>query len=248
MKLNGLKKVSILFFTLIFCGACNEPSNIESSGSKEPINSETTKENENKENENKDKEANGNEEINQDPPVPIPVEPIYDEPEDSLEGIDVNDLSQLITAAGKVTGNYSLESEQFFNEESNNYYKINYGELLEDSWTVNYSEEDTKFDLVSFNEEYISTHDFTRISSNKYETKNAEAISDFLYLICPQYKNTGYYMTFKRVTIEIDEDIQFSRIRLYCSGTQVGKLISLHKDSTKSNWYLLFMESIVKFN
>lgn len=246
MKKIGLSKTLILLTSLFLCVGCNEPTN--ENKKEEDSQTEVNPMPEEKTNEEIPEEKPQEEEkSNENPPQEPPVEEIiYDEPVDSLEGINAEDLSELITAANKIDGAYTIYSEHYFTEESNNYYRINYGEALEDSWDYTFDNPDSIFfNLTMFDEQYISSHEFTRISSNKYETSNSDAITDFIGVICPQYDNSGFYMTFKRVTIELNDSTEISRIRLYCNTTQVGKLIPSHKDSTKANWYLLFMESLV---
>jgi hypothetical protein len=54
-------------------------------------------------------------------------------------------------------------------------------------------------------------------------------------------------MTFRYVTVELNPDNETQmRLRLYCSPTQSGKMISSHKDlENKPNWYLLFAEAYI---
>ena len=53
-------------------------------------------------------------------------------------------------------------------------------------------------------------------------------------------------MTFRYVTVEINpNNTSALRLRLYASPTQIGKLISSHKNTEYTNWYLLFAEAYV---
>ena len=101
--------------------------------------------------------------------------------------------------------------------------------------------------LDDFDEDYFTDHSFRRISSNKYESTDTSIFNDFINLVCYSLDNTGYYMTFKRVTIELNPMEGYSmRIRLYASSTQSGKLIDSHLDQeNKPNWYLLFSEALI---
>ena len=101
--------------------------------------------------------------------------------------------------------------------------------------------------LDDFDEVYFADHSFRRISSNKYESTDTSIFNDFINLVCYSLDNTGYYMTFKRVTIELNPMEGYSmRIRLYASSTQSGKLIESHLDQeNKPNWYLLFSEALI---
>ena len=61
----------------------------------------------------------GGEEVTPDPVDPVnPVipEPVYDEEQDSTEGIDVSDLSELYSAFNSVGDNYTSKISGFFNE------------------------------------------------------------------------------------------------------------------------------------
>ena len=69
----------------------------------------------------------------------------------------------------------------------------------------------------------------------------------FVEICATDLINQGYYLTFSKVTIEINplEDVDL-RIRLYVASTQSGKLIDSHKDNeNKPNWYLLFSEAYI---
>lgn len=234
----------------------------------------------------------------------VDPEDIYDEPEDSLDGVDPLDLSGLINAAKNVSDNYTTKHKHYFTDSALEYYYINYHKNLpskvnnivtdkylylypedssykvldayntvlyqknadvyganigEDSYetlmsksTFDYASSlveenkqisDLHFDLEDFNEEYLLTHEFTRISKNKYQCAEKSVIEDFFDIIVPNFCNDGYYMTFKRITIEVNEDGMVDRIRLYCNTTQSGKLVSSHKEEiAKPNWYMLFAE------
>ena len=107
--------------------------------------------------------------------------------------------------------------------------------------------QDDLFSLYALTPEYLQSKSFERISENKYSIENKEDIDNFVSICAPTLDNTGYYMTFKRVTIEINpkEDISF-RFRLYASTTQSGKIIESHKDSeSKPNWFMLFSEAVI---
>ena len=105
--------------------------------------------------------------------------------------------------------------------------------------------QDDVFMLDDLNQSYLTSKNFTRISEKKYETREIDALEEFVAICAPKLINTGHYMTFSRVTIELNpvQGVAF-RIRLYASATQSGKLIESHLDqANKPNWYLLFSEA-----
>ena len=107
--------------------------------------------------------------------------------------------------------------------------------------------QDDTFMLDDLNETYFLTNGFSRINAKKYQSTSLAACEDFVNICAPTLINDGHYMTFSRVTVELDlnEELAF-RIRLYASPTQIGKLIDSHLDKDdKPNWYLLFSEAIV---
>lgn len=109
------------------------------------------------------------------------------------------------------------------------------------------SYQDDMFTLGDLNQTYFENKEFTRVSEKKYQSINKNAFPDFISLCAPGLINDGYYMTFSKVTIELDsvENVKF-RVRLYASKTQTGKLIETHLDEeNRPNWYLLFAEALV---
>ena len=112
----------------------------------------------------------------------------------------------------------------------------------------NSSYQDDMFTLSDLNQTYFENNDFVRVSANKYQsTKGKDTYNDFISICAPNLINEGYYMTFSKVTIELNpmENVSF-RIRLYASTTQSGKLIDIHKDQeNRPNWYMLFSEALV---
>lgn len=169
------------------------------------------------------------------------TEVIYDEKEDSMEGLDPNDFSNLTNSLLGPNDEYLTYTQQYFNDSAKEYYKINYGEELPFSYRAvhkNIASDD--FNLFKFDADYITNHEFTRISERKFETKNAEAVKDLLYEALPIFKNEGYYMTFSRATVETSEDNNLYRIYIYANKTQIGKLVPECKNLEYKNWYLLF--------
>ena len=237
----------------------------------------------------------------------------YNEAPDSVEGIDVTDLSGLKEAVDKIGNNYASRTKVFFNKlavdrviynykkpfycQVTSYYAANYvyrynqtlevnegylnynnnlytvnlvGDSLVDRlisgitadslnlYKENQSVADEFFTLDELNSEYIdkygpTTVDYgknykvdyegwTRISENKYKCDREEVILDFLNICSPGFDNGGTYMTFRYVTVEVNEDGTV-RLRLYASPTQIGKLIQTHKNPDNTNWYLLFAEA-----
>ena len=96
----------------------------------------------------------------------------------------------------------------------------------------------------SYSKDYLG---WTRIGVNKYKCDREEVLVDFMKLCAPGFSNEGTYMTFRYVTVELNPDNETEmRLRLYCSPTQSGKMISSHKDlENKPNWYLLFAEAYI---
>ena len=105
--------------------------------------------------------------------------------------------------------------------------------------------QDDLFTLNDLNEDYFVNNGFTRISGTKYQYSSLETdivFSNFVDICAPGLINTGHYLTFSRVTIELNP----IRIRLYVSSTQSGKLIDSHNDrENKPNWYMLFSEAYI---
>lgn len=109
------------------------------------------------------------------------------------------------------------------------------------------SYQDDMFTLGDLNQAYFEEKEFTKIGDSKYQTTNSDALNDFANICAPELINTGYYMTFSKVTIEVNpmNNVDF-RIRLYTEKVQSGKIIDNHLDEdNKSNWYLLFAEALI---
>ncbi len=161
---------------------------------------------------------------------------------------------------------YSLLPEHFdsinkgYINKNNNYYSYSKrGNSIEERLANNILDEDlvlvknnasyqddilTLFRLKSI---YLESLPFTRISKNKYMLIDKEYLFDFVDICAPNLINEGLYMTFSKVTIEINPSngVHY-RIRLYASPTQLGKMIDSHKDEiNKPNWYLLFSEAVI---
>lgn len=158
----------------------------------------------------------------------------YSEPIDMLYGLASNDLDDFRIALGKVKTAFRTYNECFLNEESNNYYKINYGNKLSDSFFDYYE------DIDVFTEENFIFDDTYRLSKTKFEINNQDAVNRILKIVVPELKNEGYFLTFNRATIELNDQKEFYRFRLYVNTTQVGKLIDSHQKQENTNWYLLF--------
>ena len=108
------------------------------------------------------------------------------------------------------------------------------------------SYQDDMFTLSDLNEKYFTDNVFTRISENKYQCTSKDVCLDFIDICAPNLINTGFYMTFSKVTIELNPNDEADfRIRLYASSTQSGKLVDENKDVEKENWYLLFSEAYI---
>lgn len=122
--------------------------------------------------------------------------------------------------------------------------------LIEDDLTL--IKNDTTYQAENFtlddlDETYCTTHSFTRISENKYQTTDSSCWPDFINLCAYSLINTGHYMTFSRMTVETAPMEGCAlRIRLYASKTQTGKLREESLDKVnKPNWYLLFAEATI---
>lgn len=223
---------------------------------------------------------------------------IYDEEEDSTEGIDVEDLSNLYNGFSKIGENYTLKNQSHFTDGALKLYKHDYGvdfsqtttrmfnekycytysnldeykslpeynkvyfidgenisysiaenDLLEaTTFSGNIQENDGKFPfkLSKINESYFSSHTFKRVSKNKYICEEDAVIEDMLNLCCPYLRNEGYYMTYKKVSFELNDEDILTRIRIYASPTQIGKLTPDFKNQEYKNWYLMFNETLVE--
>ncbi len=107
------------------------------------------------------------------------------------------------------------------------------------------------FTLADLSQTFFSTYGFTRISKNKYQyarqfvtDKDNAVFNAFIDLCAPGLNNTGFFMTFSRVTVELNPEENVSmRLRLYAYKTQWGKLLEDHRKETYPNWYLLFSEA-----
>lgn len=119
--------------------------------------------------------------------------------------------------------------------------------LTADSCSLEQLEFDNKlpFSLASIDSTYITTNSFERVSLYKYQSQSSAAINDFLNLCCPYLLNDGYYMTYQKVTVEVDNYDNITRIRIYCSLTQEAKLSYPFNKEEFTNWYLMFNESII---
>ena len=137
----------------------------------------------------------------------------------------------------------------YFIDEQNITYAIAENNLLDaTTFSGNIQENDGKFPfkLSNINENYYTNHTFNRVSKNKYICEEDAVIDDMLNLCCPYLKNEGYYMTYKRVSFELNDDGTLTRIRIYASPTQRAKLTENYKKQEYTNWYLMFNETIVK--
>lgn len=238
------KKIGLTFLMsislMLFSGCKNKEDNI----SNEVTNNSSNNDNSSNDTTGNDNPTDPNKDENPGNENPSTEEEKYDEKEDSIEGIDVSDLSNLIAASEKISSTYTISYRHYFNQAANDYYRINYGNELENGTYTYDGVETDSFNFVKFNSEYISKNTFTRISENKYQCETKEVINEFVKAVIPNYKNEGYYMTFSRITIELDSNANMERIRVYTKTTQIGKLVESHTDKIKTNWYLLFAECL----
>lgn len=158
----------------------------------------------------------------------------YNEPEDNLDGLSRDDLGDFRIALGKAKDDVETHSECFLNEDAKEYYKINYSSVLRDTNDFTYAR------MNEFTEENYIFEDTYRLSKTKIEINNQSAINRIVDIVSGGLKNDGYFLTFKRATIELNEKNELYRLRVYVNTTQVGKLIDSHKKEENKNWYLLF--------
>ena len=100
------------------------------------------------------------------------------------------------------------------------------------------------FTLADIDASYLASKGFKKANDNKYESLDKTCCDDFVNICAPTLVNNGAYMTFRKVTIELLDDVSM-RIRLYANYTQSGKLVEEHKDESKPNWYMLFSEATI---
>ena len=154
--------------------------------------------------------------------------------------------------SGKVNEGYVTKGAD------NNTYKVSLeGETVEERLVSKVKQEnlelvsedknvdDYLFTINDINQEYIdkygpctikytSTYSvkyegWTRIGEKTFKCDREEVIVNFLNYLVPGFTNEGTYMTFRYVTVELDVDEETPiRLRLYCSPTQIGKLIDAH--------------------
>ncbi len=141
--------------------------------------------------------------------------------------------------------NYYTFALQGYSKEERMAYSLKKSDLTNEIKNKKY--QDDLFTISDLNQTYFEENDFTRISKNKYESTKKEVREQFIDICAPDLINSGYYLTFSRITIELNPlDNVALRIRLYVNSTQSGKLIGSHKDrDEKPNWYLLFSEAYI---
>ena len=241
-----------------------------------------------------------------------PIIPTYDEEPDSLDGLDVDDMSGLYEAFANPIINYTSAITSYFNEQGlydyYRHYAHNYvqekdtlftaesmysyprnesylsvlnlgyldlfnnitsfaltGDTVEDrlSSTLvasdlslvkeNDSYRNHVFTLEDLNQSYFEAQGFKRVSAKKYAyerqfvaAKDNDVFGNFIDICAPYLNNEGFYMTFSKVTIEVDPLPEVPlRIRLYAYKTQKSKLVSYHQTEEYPNWYLLFSETLI---
>ena len=229
MKRRGFFLVGLI---ILFCGACqkeNTPLPIEENHS-------TYEDSVNPNHKEEQTEDTNNETIEEYPDCIND----YAEVQDSMEGIEESTV-HLIVAGSRVKENYVTKHEHFLTKESENYYKINYGKEIKNGFCYTQEKVDS-FTLNDLSVDYITNGEFRRISQYKYESTKTEVVNDFIQVVYPGLENEGYYLTFKRVTIELNQNDEIYRVRLYVNVTQIGKLIESHKITANANWYLLFAQ------
>ena len=154
----------------------------------------------------------------------------------NLEGIDLAaKLNSVINkdAMTLLAENSSVSSTFFTLDKLNSNYVDTYGPA-----TINHGTASKPY--------YEDYNGWTRVSENKYKCDRPEVYTDFLKICSPGFDNGGTYMTFRYVTVEVNPDnTHVLRLRLYASPTQIGKLITTHKNPDNTNWYLLFAEAYI---
>lgn len=103
-----------------------------------------------------------------------------------------------------------------------------------------------QFTVQDFTGTYVTSHSFTRVSQNKYQTTDDKCWKDFISVCAPTLDNRTMYMTFSKMTIETNPSENCAlRIRLYASLTQRTKLADTSRNENWPNWYLLFAEATI---
>ena len=188
----------------------------------------------------------------------------YDEAIDSVEGIDATDLSAIKNAFDSITSTYTIETQTYFNPAAiriiNRIYETDYKQHNVATITSD-KDNDSTFTLFDVNSSYIDNYGpttvkysssysvdylgWTRVAENKYKCDRVEVVEHFRQLLTPGLSNDGTYMTYKYITVTINQDGSLT-IRLYCSTTQSGKVILEHKDEeNKPQWYMLLSEATI---
>ena len=93
----------------------------------------------------------------------------------------------------------NIESAQIIDTISNYYIG---GEDFSASYVDTYGPKDTT--IVGGSKKHYEG--WTRISDNKYKCDRVEVVDHFRQLLTPGLSNAGTYMTYKYVTVEINED------------------------------------------
>ena len=189
----------------------------------------------------------------------------YEETSDSVDGIDVSDLSKLKDLFNSIDEKYTIETQTYFNFEAvkiiNKTYNTDYKQHNIKAVT-NDQDNQEAFTLFDVNSTYVETYGstrveysptyivdylgWTRIGENKYKCDRVEVVEHFRQLLTPGLSNEGTYMTYDYITIQINNDGSVT-IRLYCSNTQSGKIINEHNDqNNKPQWYMLLAEGTIK--
>ena len=184
---------------------------------------------------------------------------------DSVDGIDVSDLSKLKDLFNSIDEKYTIETQTYFNFEAvkiiNKTYNTDYKQRNIKTVT-NDQDNQEAFTLFDVNSTYVETYGatrveysptyivdylgWTRIGENKYKCDRVEVVEHFRQLLTPGLSNEGTYMTYDYITIQINNDGSLT-IRLYCSNTQSGKIINEHNDqNNKPQWYMLLAEGTIK--
>ena len=188
----------------------------------------------------------------------------YNELPDSVEGVDVSDLTELKNVFDSINSSYTIETQTYFNPAAiriiNKIYETDYKQHNINTITVDQDDE-TKFTLFDVDSDYVDEYGpttvkysssysvdydgWTRIGENKYKCDRTEVVEHFRELLTPGLSNSGTYMTYKYITVQINDDGSLT-IRLYCSTNQSGKVVKEHKDQINNpQWYMLLAEGTI---
>ena len=140
--------------------------------------------------------------------------------------------------------------------------KLNSGNVNLELVSENDTYQNNKFTLADVDSNYIDSYGaktvkysdtyivnylgWSKIGEHTYKCDRLEVLSDFLEICSPGFNNSGTYMTFWWILVDLNPSNGASmRIRMYCSETQTGKIVTLHNNKDYPEWYLLYAEAYI---